>query len=110
MGGVIGFLLILLDDVFFGSGVATPIDMPKIIARGLSVRQTEQLITRDTLPKPARVKPGKDADVRAFETEMTDAIGMRVRVTIGPDGRGQVVITVENWLQIEDLKARLTIQ
>ena len=84
--------------------------MPKIIARGLSVRQTEQLITRDTLPKPARVKPGKDADVRAFETEMTDAIGMRVRVTIGPDGRGQVVITVENWLQIEDLKARLTIQ
>ena len=84
--------------------------MPKIIARGLSVRQTEQLITRDTLPKPARVKPGKDADVRAFETEMTDAIGMRVRVTIGPDGRGQVVITVENWLQIEDLRARLTIQ
>ncbi len=56
------------------------------------------------------VKPGKDADVRAFETEMTDAIGMRVRVTVGPDGRGQVVITVENWLQIEDLKARLTIQ
>jgi hypothetical protein len=35
MGGVIGFLLILLDDVFFGSSIATPIDMSKIIARNI---------------------------------------------------------------------------
>jgi ParB family chromosome partitioning protein len=82
--------------------------MPKIIKRGLSVRQTEQLIVRDTMPKPARKKVEKDANLRAFETEMSDVTGMRVRLLVNPDGAGQVTITVDNWLQIEDIKARLT--
>jgi len=83
--------------------------MPKVINRGLSVRQTEQLIVRDTMPKPGgRKKVEKDANLRAFETEMSDATGMRVRLLVNPDGGGQITITVDNWLQIEDIKARLT--
>jgi ParB family chromosome partitioning protein len=83
--------------------------MPKVINRGLSVRQTEQLIVRDTMPKPGgRKKIEKDANLRSFETEMSDATGMRVRLLVSPDGAGQITITVDNWLQIEDIKARLT--
>lgn len=82
--------------------------MPRVIARGLSVRQTEQLIVRDMQPKPARVAAEKDPNTRAFESDMSDALGMRVRLVVTAGGQGQITINVENWLQIEDVKARLT--
>jgi ParB family chromosome partitioning protein len=82
--------------------------MPRIIARGLSVRQTEKLIERDMEPKPARKKSSKDPNLGALETDLADALGLRVRLLVDAAGRGQVVINVENWLQIEDIKERLS--
>lgn len=83
--------------------------MAKVIARGLSVRQTEKLVQRDMAPKPPRKTASRDPNLRAAETDFADALGLRVRMLVGPDGKGQIIISVDNWLQIEDLKERLTV-
>lgn len=83
--------------------------MDKVVARGLSVRQTEKLVLRDMEPKPVREKTAKDPNLRSAEVDFADAIGLRVRFLLNPEGKGQIIITVDNWLQIEDLKERLTV-
>jgi len=83
--------------------------MDKIVSRGLSVRQTEKLVLRDMAPKPAREKKAKDPNLRSAEVDFADAIGLRTRLLVSPEGKGQIVITVDNWLQIEDLRERLTV-
>jgi len=81
----------------------------KVIARELSVRQTEKLVTRDLEPRPPRQPTVRDPNLRAAETDFSDALGLRVRMLVNADGKGQIVISVDNWLQIEDLKERLRV-
>lgn len=83
--------------------------MAKVVARGLSVRQTEKLVQQAMAPKPVRKPAPPDPNLRAAESDFADALGLRVRMLVSPDGKGQIIISVDNWLQIEDLKERLTI-
>lgn len=83
--------------------------MERVIARGMSVRQTERLVQTALSREPRRSRRSADPNVRALETDLSDALGLRVRLSVNADGAGQVVITVDNWLQIEDLKERLTV-
>lgn len=83
--------------------------MPKVIDRGLSVRQTDKLVERDMEPRPPRVPRERDPNLRALETEFSDALGLRVRMLVNPDGKGQIVVNVDNWLQVDDLKERLRV-
>jgi ParB family chromosome partitioning protein len=71
-----------------------------VIARALSVRDTEALVRRETAP-PAAVEPSKpDPNTRAAEEQLRMALGTRVRIvrrTRG--GRIEVDFTSEDELQ-----------
>ncbi|MCC6006274.1 MAG: ParB/RepB/Spo0J family partition protein [Rhodobacteraceae bacterium] len=66
-----------------------PSDLARqVVARGLSVRQTEHLAKRaglsESLPAPERAprpRPEKDADTRALEGDLSAAIGLPVSIT-----------------------------
>lgn len=65
----------------------------EVVARGLSVRETEALVKR-TLEPPARTPHApkvKDADTRAAEEQLHRAVGARVEIVRKGKG-GQVVI------------------
>lgn len=65
-----------------------------VIARGLSVRQTEELARRP--PKsgqPARRRAEKDADTRALEADLSANLGMTVTIDHRP-GEGGGVLTI----------------
>lgn len=83
--------------------------MARVVARGMSVRQTEKMVQQDTEPKPPRKAASRDPNLRAVESDFADALGVRVRMLVNADGKGQIIISVDNWLQIEDLKERLTV-
>lgn len=83
----------------------------EVMARGLSVRQTEDLSRRakgvDKREPRARMSE-KDADTRALEGDLTTNLGMRVAVNHkGLDG-GEVVITYRSLDQLDELCRRLT--
>jgi ParB family chromosome partitioning protein len=72
-----------------------------VIARGLSVRETEAVVKREIGPKPASPEPKKvDPNTRAAEDALKLALGTRVRILRkGRGGRIEVDFTSEDELQ-----------
>jgi ParB family chromosome partitioning protein len=52
----------------------------EIVARGLSVRETEALVRRDTTPRPETPPEKADPNTRAAEDQLKLALGTRVRI------------------------------
>jgi ParB family chromosome partitioning protein len=78
----------------------------KIIKLGMTVRQAEDL-TRTSSPKTKKPAAEKDADTRAMEKTISEALGLAVSLTHKGDG-GQLVITYKDFDQLDDVFRRLT--
>jgi ParB family chromosome partitioning protein len=82
----------------------------EVIARGLSVRETESLVKRALAPKttpPAAVAPKvKDADTRAAEDQLHRAVGSKVEIVRRGKG-GQVVIAFASEDELQRIFDRL---
>ncbi|MFV0243854.1 MAG: ParB/RepB/Spo0J family partition protein [Qingshengfaniella sp.] len=97
-----------------------PLDNPEVLARrivanGLSVRETERLVKEQTAgPKPARSSApagaeAKDADTRVLEQDLSAALGLQVRITHRPGQEtGTLSIAYRNFEQLDDLCGRLS--
>jgi ParB family chromosome partitioning protein len=73
----------------------------EVVTRGLSVRETEQLVRRETAPPaPPPAPPKPDPNTRAAENQLKVALGTRVRIVRkGAAGRIEVDFNSENELQ-----------
>jgi ParB family chromosome partitioning protein len=72
----------------------------EIVARGLSVRDTEALVRRETAPPAPSPMPLVDPNTRAAEDRLRLALGTRVRIIRrGQGGRVEVDFTNESELQ-----------
>ena len=79
----------------------------RIVKEGLTVRQVEALAQEESA-KPKRKKPPKDADTRAAESELHDALGLKVEIKPGRGEKGELRIRYTNFDQFEDIRRRLT--
>ena len=84
----------------------------QVIAKGLSVRQTEALM-QDARPKrrngarnPAKTADA-DADIQALERQLADITGLKVRITHGADG-GAVNLVYGSLDQLDMICKRLS--
>ncbi len=76
-----------------------------VLAKGLSVRQTEALATsRKQEPSPDRLS--KDTDTRALEHEISGHLGLRAEI-VGEGRRGMVRIYYRDLEQFEGLLTKL---
>lgn len=89
-----------------------------IIARGLSVRDAEKLAAANkNAKKPpnlfkeapgASSSDGADADQLALERDLTEMLGMGVKIEAGPSkGAGKLVVEYRTFEQLDDLIQRL---
>ncbi|MBF0166256.1 MAG: ParB/RepB/Spo0J family partition protein [Alphaproteobacteria bacterium] len=87
----------------------------KVVAKGLSVRQTEKLAQAEG-GKAARVVPGssvkasgevQDADTLALERDLSNLLGLKVNIKFRGDG-GELVIHYHSLEQLDDVLRRLT--
>jgi ParB family chromosome partitioning protein len=72
---------------------------------GLSVRQVEAL-TQERAVKPKRAR-SKDADTRAAESELHEALGLDVEIRKGKGEKGELRIRYTSLEQLEDVRHRL---
>lgn len=73
----------------------------QVIAKGLSVRQTEQLAK----PKPPRApKPAKDPNLASVEDDLRRKLGTKVHLKNGPKNRGKIEI---EYYSLDDLERLL---
>jgi ParB family chromosome partitioning protein len=71
-----------------------------VVARQLSVRETESLVKKAVEPAPAREQQQKDVHTRAAEDKLRFALGTRVRIVRkGKGGRIEVDFASEDELQ-----------
>lgn len=84
----------------------------EIIARRLSVRETEKLVTRHLREAEGAVSGGKrtrstpSGDTLRLEQALSDHLGTRVSLKVGARNRGQLVIDFHDWEHLNALLER----
>jgi len=80
----------------------------RIVKEGLTVRQAEALVQDRSAPKskPKKAK-AKDADTRAAESELSEALGLDVNIRSGRGEAGELRIRYSTLDQLEDVRHRL---
>jgi ParB family chromosome partitioning protein len=83
----------------------------QVIARGLSVRDTEALARKaangGAAPKPAAPRSAKDADTQALEVDLSEVLGLSVEVQ-DRGGVGELRIKYQTLEQLDEVCRRLT--
>ena len=80
----------------------------EIVARGLSVRETETLVKRHAEPAPAETpEPKKDPNTRAAEEKLRLALGTQVEIIRRGKG-GRIEIRFQNEDELDRLYEQLT--
>ncbi|MFT6887844.1 MAG: ParB family chromosome partitioning protein [Paracoccaceae bacterium] len=78
----------------------------QVIARGLSVRQTEALAKAQKIQAEAPRKPAradKDADTRALEADLSAAVGLKIAIDHKQDGAGEVRVRYGTLEELDTL-------
>jgi len=78
----------------------------QVVARGLSVRETERLASKVDLPKTPKpaTAPTKDADTRQIEAELSATLGMKTSIDHNPGGDGgKLTLHYRDLEQLDDL-------
>ena len=81
----------------------------EIIAKGLSVRETEKLVARtlreaeEQTAKPLRRAPSQSGDVKRLEDALSDHLGTRVALKIGAKNKGHLQIEFHGWEHLNAL-------
>ncbi|WP_075214203.1 ParB/RepB/Spo0J family partition protein [Mongoliimonas terrestris] len=82
----------------------------KIVDEGLTVRSAESLAQSTMVETKGRAKapkPEKDADTKALEQQILDALGLKVEISHKPNGSGEVRIRYQSLEQLEEVTRRL---
>lgn len=81
----------------------------QVVDKGLSVRETENLVRRLT-EKPAGRKGthgGVDPDTRALQTKLSEKLGAKVHIRHGRKGAGRLTIDYDSLDQLDGILARI---
>lgn len=93
-------------------GAEDPVALADIvIAKGLSVRDTEALVRKSAggaaAPKAPAPRPPKDTDTQALEVDLSEALGLAVEV-IDRGGAGELRVKYASLEQLDEVCRRLT--
>ena len=79
----------------------------QIVKKGLSVRETEQLVRRilanQSGKKAKTAQASPNADIRKLETDISDRLGAKVRIAHTNKGAGKLVITYNSLDELDGI-------
>ncbi|WP_306674591.1 MULTISPECIES: ParB/RepB/Spo0J family partition protein [unclassified Endozoicomonas] len=81
-----------------------------VVAKGLSVRQTEALVRRMVQEKEqGKKKTSKkiDPDIKRLEDDLSDRVGARVAITHNAKGKGKLVISYNSLDELDGVLAHI---
>lgn len=82
-----------------------------VVARGLSVRETERLVQQSLAPPAARrgaADARQDGDTRRLQESLAEALGAPVAIKARRGGRGSVVIDYASLEQLDGIVTKLS--
>ena len=78
-----------------------------VVAKGLSVRETEKLVKHLQQPAAPKVTPKADPDIQRLEQDLSDRIGARVAIQHGRKGSGKMVIQYNSLDELDGILERI---
>lgn len=83
----------------------------QIVAKRMSVRDAEKLVTRSTSEQSSAQQPGrpKSGDITRLEEELSDALATTVTVKIGAREKGQLIIDFASLDALDGIILRLRV-
>lgn len=75
----------------------------QVVAKGLSVRETERLVRRLLNPAPAKTTRTPDADTVRLQDALAEKLGANVQIQHGPQGKGKLVIHYHNLDELDGI-------
>ena len=78
-----------------------------VVARGLTVRQTEALVRQWLSAKPEAVKAKADPDITRLEEKLAERLGSPVQIKHGSKGKGQLVIRYNSLDELQGVLAHI---
>ncbi len=81
--------------------------LDQVVARGLSVRQTEALVSRQNVVREPPAQKPASSDTRSLEKRLSDILGQRVEISVTNRGNGALTIRFSDMYQLEALVDRL---
>ena len=81
----------------------------EVLAKGLSVRETEALVRRMLRPPAEAHAPpaSPDPDVRHLEQQLTEKLGARVAIRQAPGGKGALVVSYNSLDELDGILAHI---
>lgn len=79
----------------------------EVVAKGLSVRQTEDLVRKAQQTSKVVAKKAADADIKNLQNRLSDALGAAVSVTQSAKGKGKLTIEYATLDQLDGIIAKL---
>lgn len=71
--------------------------------KGLTVRETEQLVKQTQNPAPKENKKPVDPDIRRLENELSDKLAAKTKLQHQPNGKGKLVIQYNSLDELEGI-------
>src|SRR5690554_2546997 len=78
-----------------------------VVAKGLTVRQTEAMVRNMLADKPEQEKAAIDPDVKRLEQKLAERLGTQVQIKHGPKGKGQLVIKYGTLDELQGVLAHI---
>jgi ParB family chromosome partitioning protein len=78
-----------------------------VVAKELTVRETERLVNKVLNPAKEAEKPVKDTDVARLESQLIERLGARVSISHGSKGKGKIVINYQNLAELDGILAKI---
>lgn len=80
----------------------------EVVARELSVRETEQLVRKYSMPAATVAEPKRvDPDIERLQTDLSERLGAKVKFQHGAKGKGKMVIHYNNLDELDGILARV---
>ncbi|NVK23124.1 MAG: ParB/RepB/Spo0J family partition protein [Kangiellaceae bacterium] len=80
-----------------------------VVAKGLTVRETEKLVRNINEPKPKAKKEEKDHHISVLEQQLAEKIGANVEIKHGIKGKGSMVINYHSLDELDGILQHLGI-
>lgn len=77
-----------------------------VSGKGLTVRDTENLVRRLLEPPKPKAEQQVDPDVKRLETELSENFGAPVNISHNAKGKGKVTINFSNLDQLDGILSR----
>ena len=91
-----------------GPADADPAHIPAVVAKGLSVRQTEALVRRIQQQQTKAVPADKvDPDIKKLQDGLSDKMGIAVNIQHSARGKGKLVLNYKNLTELDGILAQL---